>query len=188
MPFYFEDASGSMQKLCSGMCAPVKMDRTIATSPGTPANIKPWGDTSALGKLVADPAPVAGHSICTAGIKGSLTEADGGIEDCRFLWWPLANGDPDHPLLSPFNDTLGFCFAYSKFVDIIVPGTPDPQPKKSCADLAVTPQPNDPWGTAVDNGCYPLAESHNVRSRPRGALASFRVSGGGALLVRHIFE
>jgi hypothetical protein len=74
-----EDASGSMRMLCSGMCAPVKMDRAIATSPGTPANLKPWGDTSALGKLVADPAPVAGRSICTAGIKGSLTDAEGRI-------------------------------------------------------------------------------------------------------------
>jgi hypothetical protein len=188
MPFYVEGTPGSMEKLCSGMCAPVKMDRAIATSPGTPAHIKPWGDTSAPGKLVADPAPVAGHSICTAGVKGSLTEADGGIEDCRFLWFPLASGDPAHPAPSPFNDTLGFCFAYSKFADVVVPGMPDLQPEKSCADLAVTPQPDDPWGTAVDNGCYPLAESHNVRSRPRGALASLRVSHGGARLVRHIFE
>ena len=188
MPFYLEGTSGSMRQLCSGVCAPVKMDRAIATSPETPANIKPWGDTGALGKLVADPAPVAGHSICTAGIKGSLTEADGGIEDCRFLWFPLADGDPARAVSSPFNDTLGFCFAYSKFVDVIVPGMPDPQPRKSCADLAVTAQPDDPWGTAVDNGCYPLAESHGVRGRARGALAGVRVSHGGALSVRHVFE
>ncbi|HEY0991824.1 MAG TPA: hypothetical protein VGD80_32460, partial [Kofleriaceae bacterium] len=46
MPFYREDAA-SMTILCSGMCAPVKMDRSIATSPSTPANVKPWGDTDA---------------------------------------------------------------------------------------------------------------------------------------------
>jgi hypothetical protein len=187
MPFYNEDAF-SMTKLCSGMCAPVKMDTAIATAQGTPLNVKPWGDSNALGKLVADPAPVAGHSICTAGVKGSLTVADGGVEDCRYLWFPLAGGDSSHAVPSPYNDTLGFCFAYSKFLTVTLPGIPDKQPQKSCAELPVTAPAGDPYGSAVDNGCYPLSESCALGGAGRGRLSGVRTANGAGLAVRHVFE
>jgi hypothetical protein len=191
IPFYFEDASGAMKTLCSGMCAPVKMDMAIAADPATPANVKPWGDTSALGKLSADAMPVAGHATCLVGKKGSVApDAMGkGIEDCRFLWFPLADRDPTLAIQTPYNDTLGICFAYQKFVDVRVPGgTPSMQPEKTCAELPVTAPATDPFGSAMANGCYPLSQSRRGARGARSALASFRIAHGPGPAVRHIFD
>src|SRR5512140_242706 len=151
IPFYYEDASGAMKTLCSGLCAPLKVDMTIASDPAHKDDNK--GDPTALGKLPTDAAPAAGKSTCAVGVKGSETE-----EDCRYVWFPLAQGDPTKALTTPYNDTLGVCFAYQKFLAVTVPGMPK-QPEKSCANLPVTAPTNDPYGSAKDNGCYPLAES-----------------------------
>lgn len=190
IPFYFEDASGMMKTLCSGMCAPVKMDSTIATAATTPANVKPWGDTNALGKLPTDAMPTAGNATCLINVKGSIAaDAMGkGIEDCRFVWFPLANGDPTMAAQTPFNDTLGLCFAYQKFLTVTMPGMTQKFPEKSCADLPVTADPKDPYGTAAEAGCYPLAESRTLRKGTRSALSNFRFANGPAPAVRHIFE
>jgi hypothetical protein len=190
IPFYL-DAAGSMTTLCSGMCAPVKMDSAIATSTGTPANVKPWGDASAPGKLPADAMPTAGKSTCLVDAKGSIAaDAMGkGVEDCRFLWFPLAKGDPTMAAQTRFNDTLGICFAYQKFLTITIPGMTQKFPEKSCADLPTTAPANDPYGSALENGCYPLVESRRgTRRAPHGALSQFRFGYGAAPMARHIFD
>jgi hypothetical protein len=179
IPFYYEDASGSMKTLCSGMCAPLKVDATIASDPLHKDDNK--GDATALGKLVADPAPAAGKSTCAVGVKGSETE-----EDCRFVWFPLAQGDPTMPLATPYNDTLGICFAYQKFISIDTnnDGTPD-TPEKSCAKLGTVADPI--FGTAQQNGCYPLVDSQVPSMNPH-RLVTYRLANGNGPAVRHVFD
>ncbi|MEO7732886.1 MAG: hypothetical protein ABIY55_18115 [Kofleriaceae bacterium] len=183
IPFYFEDASGAMKTLCTGMCAPLKVDQTIAGQAGHQDDNR--GDKAALGKLPTDGEPAMARATCDAGVKGSTVTAPHG-QDCRFLWFPLAKGDPTRPLLSPFNDTLGVCFAYEKFVTVTVPGMAQKQAEKSCAELPAAPT-SDPFGSAKDNGCYPLAESIGVRVAPHRA-SSFRLANGAGLAVRHVFD
>jgi hypothetical protein len=183
IPFYFEDASGAMKTLCSGMCAPLKVDQTIAAQAGHQDDNR--GDKAALGKLPTDSMPVKGKAICDAGVKGSTVSAPHG-QDCRYLWFPLAKGDPTKSIQSPFNDTLGVCFAYEDFVTVTVPGMAQKQPEKSCAELPAEPT-TDPFGSAKDNGCYPLAESFGARAAPHRT-PSFRLANGAGLAVRHIFD
>ena len=182
IPFYSQDAdAGIMTFLCSGMCAPLKVDATIAADPAHKDDNK--GDATALGKLPADATPAAGKSTCAAGVKGSETE-----EDCRFLWFPLANGDPTMALATPYNDTLGICFAYQKFLTVTVPGIAQKQPEKSCAQLPVTAPLDDPYGTAKENGCYPLADSMTpVRPSARRSI-DYRLANGTGPAVRHVFD
>jgi hypothetical protein len=184
IPFYFEDASGAMQTLCTGMCAPLKVDQTIAAEAEHKDDNR--GDKKALAKLATDPEPTLGKATCDAGIKGSVVTAPRG-QDCRFLWFPLAKGDPTRPLQSPFNDTLGVCFAYEKFLTVTVPGMPQKQPEKSCADLPAVAPTDDPYGSARDNGCYPLAESVGLGPTTRRA-PSYRLAHGAGLAVRHILD
>jgi hypothetical protein len=181
IPFYYEDASGSMKTLCSGMCAPLKVDATIASDQLHKDDNK--GDATALGKLPADPAAVAGRSTCAVGLKGSETE-----EDCRFVWFPLAQGDPTMPLATPYNDTLGICFAYQKFLTVTVPGITQKQPEKSCAQLPVTALPDDPYGTAKENGCYPLADSKTPVQQGTRRTINYRLANGDGPAVRHVFD
>ena len=148
------------------------------------------GDLTKLAKMPTEATSKAGNAVCVTGKKGSDVASPLG-EDCRFVWFPLARGNPAMALQSPFNDTLGFCFAYEKFLTIMVSGNPQLQPEKSCADLPVTvADPMDPYGTAKENGCYPLAESRRAgeRIRPRGVLATFQLGGDSAPAVRHIFD
>ncbi len=172
IPFYDEDASGAMTTVCTGLCAPLKVDATIAADPAHRTDAR--GDAGARGKLPGDSAPVAGHATCAPNIKGSQP-----AQDRRFLWFPLAGGDPGHAVASPFNDTVGVCYAYDKFLTVTIPGKPDKAAEKSCAELPATAPDNDPYGSARDNGCYPLSESRTAR--PRGVLGL----GPGA---RHAFE
>jgi len=183
IPFYFEDASGVMKTLCTGMCAPLKVDQTIAGQAGHQDDNR--GDKAALGKLPTDGEPAPGRATCDPGVKGSTVSAPRG-QDCRYLWFPLAKGDPTRPVPSPFNDTLGVCFAYEKFLTVTVPGTAQKQAEKSCAELPAAPT-SDPFGSAKDNGCYPLAESVGARVAPRRA-SSFRLANGPGVAVRHIFD
>ncbi|HET9625115.1 MAG TPA: hypothetical protein VFP84_27295 [Kofleriaceae bacterium] len=197
IPFFYEDASGAMNTLCTGLCAPLKVDATLAADPAH--KLDHAGDPSALGKLPADPAPVAGHATCAVGIKGSEP-----AEDCRFLWFPLAHGDPTKALTTPYNDTLGVCFAYQKFLTVTIPGTSQKAAEKSCAELPVTAPLSDPYGSARDNGCYPLSDSlgpsaGRVLSPPLGTVDPARPAwlgrlGGGVHpsddvpLVRHAMD
>jgi hypothetical protein len=182
IPFYVQDAdAGSMTTLCSGMCAPVKTDMDNPTMAS--------GDPAALGKLPTDPMASAGRSTCDVDVKGSIApDTQGkGVEDCRFLWFELAGRDPTKAVATPYNDTLGICFAYQKYLTVTMPGMTQKLPQKSCADLPVTAADTDPYGSAKDNGCYPLAQSVAARNRTRGG-PSFRIANGDGLAVRHIFD
>jgi hypothetical protein len=181
IPFYFEDASGAMKTLCSGMCTPLKVDATIAADPAHKDDNK--GDATALGKLPTDAAPMAGRSTCALGVKGSEVE-----EDCRYVWFPLAQGDPSKAVASPFNDTLGLCFAYQKFLTVTVPGMTQKQPEKSCAKLPVTAPVDDPYGSAKDNGCYPLADSRLALRKATPRILTYRLAHGAGPAVRHVFD
>jgi hypothetical protein len=188
IPFYVEDAAaGAMTTLCSGMCAPLKVDSTIALDPAHANDNQ--GDINALAKLPSEAAPQAGNAVCATGKKGSAVSSVHG-EDCRYVWFPLAHGDPTMALQTPFNDKLGICFPYEKFLTVRLPGMTQLFPEKSCADLpATTTDPKDPYGTAKEAGCYPLSESRLfVHQRPRSALTNFRFAYGPGTVVRHIFE
>jgi hypothetical protein len=187
IPFYFMDASGSMTTWCSGLCAPLKVDATIAAQADHATDNQ--GDKTALGKLIADAAPVAGHAVCTPTVKGASDIQSPKGQDCRFIWKPLANmGDPNMASMSPFNDSLGVCFAYEKFLTVIMPGTTQRLPEKSCAELQPV-APDDPFGDAKTEGCYPLADSKAPLSGARARRAQdYRLSYGDAVVLRHRFE
>jgi hypothetical protein len=195
LPFFFEDGSGAMKTLCSGMCAPVKMDSDIFK---TATNNQPYGDTSALGKLPGDPAAVAGNATCLINVKGSLT-TDQGTEDCRFIWAPLAtSSNPPAIVNTPYNNTLGMCFAYSRFT-AKDPNSTATVPLKSCKDLSTTADPI--LGTADDNGCYPvdgfpLATTPTTPARTTPYLfkpnpnwiGNFRLAYSSGAMARHVFD
>jgi hypothetical protein len=188
IPFYFMDASGSMTTWCSGLCAPMKVDATIAAQAEHTTDNQ--GDKTALGKLIADAAPVAGHAVCTPTVKGASDIQSSKGQDCRFLWYPLAGGggDPNMASMSPFNDSLGVCFAYEKFLTVIVEGMTQRLPEKSCAELPVTAPDGDPYGSAKESGCYSLADSKLPPSGARKRAINYRLGYGGGLAVRHVFD
>lgn len=184
IPFFFEDVSGSMRTLCSGTCAPLKVDKTIAMDPMHRDDNR--GDKTALGKLPTDAMPTAGKSTCDVGVKGSAVSDPHG-EDCRFLWFPLAASNGGRPAVTPYNDTLGICFPYEKFLTITVEGSDTRLPEKSCAELPETAPDDDPYGTAKDSGCYPLSQSMTARRLPN-RVVTYRLANGDAAVVRHIFD
>jgi len=188
LPFYFEDASGAMKTLCSGMCAPLKMDKDIAMAAvNDPTHVNDnRGDRTALGKLPTDAMPGPMKSTCDVAVKGSAVMDLHG-EDCRFLWFPLAQGDPTKALQSPYNDTLGICFAYEKFLTVTMPGMTQKFPEKSCADLPVDAPATDPYGSAKENGCYPLSQSLGFRKAAHRT-PSYRLANGDGPMVRHVFD
>jgi len=185
IPFYFSDASGSMTTWCTGLCAALKTDMAIAAQPDHATDNQ--GDKTVAAKLVADPMPVAGHAVCAKTIKGAADVQSPFGEDCRFIWFPLAQGDPTKPSMSPFNDTLGVCFAFEKFLDITIPGMTQKLPEKSCAELMPTAPTDDPYGSAKENGCYPLAESMLVPRKAR-RVVNWRLANGDGLALRHTFD
>src|SRR5439155_12484565 len=103
VPFFLE-MTGSMKVLCTGLCAAHVVDNS-GTNPASAT-----GDLTKTAKDVADPAPVAGHGVCTAQHKGSADP-----EDCVFLWGFLAsaNGKPDALATDQFR--VGVCFDFGKF-------------------------------------------------------------------------
>jgi hypothetical protein len=193
IPFYFEDASGSQKTLCSGLCAPLDVDMTIATEHADNPDYNA-GDPTVLGKLVTDPAPVAGHATCIGGIKGKSGAAK--TEDCRYVWQSLATqGLPSMAADSPYNDTLGVCFEFGSFKTVDLDGDKVPDAfEKSCSELpAVAPAADDPYGSAADNGCYSLARTlampvtTTLRKTPH-RLGQFRAAYGTGSAVRHVFD
>jgi len=185
IPGYVENlTTGAMKTLCSGMCAPLKVDKAIAVGAHAADN---QGDVNALAKLETEAAALAGNAVCVMGKKGSIVNAQRG-EDCRFLWFPLAKGDPTMALPTPFNDTLGLCFPYEKFLSVTMPGMTQKFPEKSCAELEVTAPMTDPYGSAKENGCYPLSESRLLARKGRSAFATFRFASEPGPAVRHVFD
>lgn len=191
--FGSDNDSGANTTICSGLCAPLKVDSQLA-GPDNPDRINE-GDKAALGKLLADTAPVAGHATCGADSKGSATDA----EDCIYLWAILAENAkvaPSEALRTPYSDTLGVCFAFGSYlVDDDGKSTTPLVPFPSCATL---PPPElvtstDNFGSAADNGCYSLTETlaHPDAATARKAARRaprFRGSYGQAALARHIFD
>jgi hypothetical protein len=189
-----DNDAGANTVICSGLCAPLRVDRDIA-GPGNPDRINE-GNKAALGKLLSDPAPVAGHATCGPEAKGSATES----EDCLYLWALLAefsNTAPSAALRTPYSDTLGVCFAYSHYLfdDDNNPSTPD-QPAPSCADLPAPEKltADDPF-SAADAGCYSLTDTlahPDAVARTRKSVhrhpPRFRSAYGSAALARHIFD
>jgi len=191
--FGADNDSGAMTTICSGLCAPRKVDAQLAGS-GNPDRINE-GDKTALGKLLTDPAPVAGHATCGADSKGSATDP----EDCLYLWEVLAEfsgASPSEALRTPYSDTLGVCFAFGSYLvdddgNSATPRVPFP----SCATL---PAPElvtaaDKFGSAADRGCYSLTDTlaHPDASTARTAARRaprFRGAYGPAPLARHIFD
>lgn len=191
-PVFRSEVSGSMTVLCAGMCAPLKVDMDIAATPGHAMDNE--GDVTVAAKLTTEAMPMPGNAVCVPGKKGTadLPQNSNFGEDCRFAWPLFAQGNPPVPAMTPYNNTLGFCFAYYKYIDVDVNGTN--QPEKSCAELpATTPAPGTPlapWGSADENGCYPLATAAAARKAtvPRGAFGSLRAAYGDVPLVRHVFD
>jgi hypothetical protein len=83
------------------------------------------------------------------------------------------------PRRSPYNDTLGICFAYQKYLTVTMPGVSQKFPQKSCAELPATAPSGDPYGSARDNGCYPLAESLSPARAARRSSGSRTVQRSG---------
>lgn len=180
VPLFF-DGSGSMTTLCTGLCAPLKTDNVISKTTGHANDNE--GDPTALAKLTADPAPVAGNGICVKDKKGAgdVTTAIG--EDCRFYWWPIFNQDPTKATPNDYNDKLGFCFEWQKFKDLNM------QPLKSCADLPPAgATAND--ASAANQGCYPVAQSNLTAptAEQRRAMPQMRFGYPREPLTRHVFD
>ena len=98
MPMFVEQ-TGSTKVMCGGLCAALDIDGAHA------ANAR--GDAAALGKLPADPVPVAGHATCDVGIKGSEATSQ-----CRYLWPFL---EPPRVPVTIDLDRVGVCLAYDRF-------------------------------------------------------------------------
>jgi hypothetical protein len=195
IPFYPMDFdSGNMTAVCSGLCAALKVDAEIANT----TDHNPEGDKTALGKLVNDPAAVAGNATCAATIKGS--DAANG-EDCRYIWPSLVPQGTDLTMVTKtkYTDTLGACFAFAQYFvdDDGNAGTPE-IPDKSCRVLpVVSPSATDAFGSAADEGCYSLtdtlaqaaAASAARKKAPAHRMApSFRVGFPPGAVARHIFD
>jgi hypothetical protein len=164
MPFFLEQ-TGSTRALCTGLCAPLETDNT------QPQNA--IGDPAALAKLPTDPAPIAGHATCAIGIKGSETP-----EDCLFLW-PFLLDSTGKPSTSPYNDTLGVCFAFSHFT--YDPGDGTKLPIPGCETLPPPDPANPAAESAADWGCYTSAHS---QAKPAATLRDMRLGYGPGIARR----
>ena len=190
VPLSFDDGSGAIKFECTGTCAPLKTDVDIVMS--DPSHAKDnQGDPAALAKLPTDAAPQAGNAVCAPGKKGSAVSSTFG-EDCRFYWWVLFGPDPTMAEPTPYNDTVGFCFAYEKFN---VPMSNPPVPQKSCAELEppAKADPKDPFTSAAMQGCYPTmaaqaALQQTPRPNARHSAPLFRLANGPVPLARYIFD
>lgn len=190
VPLFFDDGSGAMKVDCTGTCAPLKTDIDIVMSDITHAKDN-QGDTKALAKLTTEAAPQAGNAVCAPDKKGSVVSSTFG-EDCRFSWWVLFGPDPTMVDPSPYNDTVGFCFAYEKFN---VPMSNPAVPEKSCAELQppAKADPKDPSTNAAMRGCYPTSAARAALQqtpipKARSSAPMFRLTSGPVPLVRHIFD
>jgi hypothetical protein len=185
-----DNGNGVNTIICMGLCAPVKVNADLAGDTN-PARINE-GDTTALGKLTADPVAVSGHATCAGDVKGSPTEE----EDCRYLWRFLvpSNTPITESLRTPTSDTVGFCYAFGRYLfdDDNDSSTAD-VPDKSCAALPDKAAATDFFGSAADDGCYSLTDTLAQQSpatarRAQRHVPHFRMSYGNAKVARHIFD
>ncbi|HEU0031657.1 MAG TPA: hypothetical protein VFQ53_13550 [Kofleriaceae bacterium] len=178
VPFFFE-SSTSMKVLCTGLCASDNISNVAAEKAND------TGVDARTAKLVTSPAPAVGDGLCVAGKKGSTS---GGTENCVMLWSFLtdANGNPGP---SPYNETVGVCFAFTQFMyDSNGDMTPDKTfpncntlPKRSAA---TTGQDDD----AADFGCQKIAESQFDGKAVAPMMKDFRMGFGPGEATAHIVK
>ena len=172
IPFFYEQ-TGSTKTLCSGFCAAVEVDNTVANRATL---VK--GDPAAIGKLPTT-AKAAGDATCNIGKKGSVTTSE-----CQFIWPYLQDeaGDlNDQFEQGPLLDTLGICqglefFRYDSNMDMM-PDAPVPSCQTLPPRSATTTGNSD---DAVDWGCKKLSNSMaapgpNALQAPKAQLSPHRM-------------
>jgi hypothetical protein len=178
IPLFLETNSSAQKVLCSGICAPVSTDNS------KPAGNQ--GDPQALAKLPTEAAPQVGNAVCANQKKGVTVNAPLG-EDCRFFWWALNDEDPASVEPSPYNDTIGFCFAYEKFFEPMTTTA-----LKSCAEMKPGIDPANQFISPALMGCYTVAEAKAAAvaqpAAKRTQRPMFRPPYDSAPLARHIFD
>ncbi|HEY4059385.1 MAG TPA: hypothetical protein VGM39_22360 [Kofleriaceae bacterium] len=184
IPFFY-DSTGSTVTLCTGLCAALEIDNTAAHAGNQ------LGSASAIGKLPAGAAPVAGNATCASNKKGSLPSST-----CVFMWSYLVDDQGDlPPSFAPWTDKLGVCMATSQFkYDANGDFTPE-TPYPACATLpprsAATPGDYD---DAADFGCQLRAHSQLVGSQHAGSHARTPLLGAGRIprgtleITRHVLD
>jgi hypothetical protein len=177
LPLLFE-MSGSMAVICSGICAPKKLD--------TVNNTNPTGDPAVLVKLHNEAAPAAGNGVCEVNRKGSAPDA----ENCHYMWRFNIMNNAIVP--SPYNDTTGACFAYPKYM-VTINGQSLGFP--SCQQLPPAGTPADPvmfpYGNANEWPCVPSAEvgfTADKKLKVNPALSDVKIGGPVGPAVRHILR
>lgn len=183
LPF-FGEGTGSMNLLCTGMCAPAKTDNTSIAEVS--------GDASVPVKLPAVGAPRAGDGVCVTGKKGSQAAAR--RQNCLFSW---SFGAPGAPL----GDVVGLCHAqdlytYDHDMNMDTPRRPypschelprrDPLPANcTCSATAKCSGTGCPDGVADEWGCYPSTSSPPALRAP---LRDVRLGHGPAVLRPHVLR
>jgi hypothetical protein len=143
LPMLIEE-EGSMIGICSGICAPAKTDNSAQNMGNA------LGDVNVVAKLHNKAMPEAGDGICTATKKGS-TEP----ENCHYMWfYNISNGAI---VPSPYNDTTGICFAYTKYKVTLSGVQQNFPPCQSLPPAGEPPLP--PYGNADDWPCVPSTEA-----------------------------
>lgn len=190
---FFREATGSNVVTCTGTCAPKRTDRTL------PGNNK--GDATIAAKLPFEPEPLVGNAVCEPGKKGS--EAN---QNCLYLWpFNFENGMLQP---SPYNNSLGVCFAYEHYTydhDNIattpprrVPGCETLPPRGFTDQCVCDAQGTNcsgtgcPDGLAHEWGCYDTVSSGMSFTSPaaprmKSFLRELRVGAAGATsTTRHV--
>lgn len=172
LPLLFEE-SGSMRVICSGICAPAKVDNT--------STVNLTGDAAVPVKLHNKAMPEAGDGICDVNKKGSAEAAN-----CHYMWrFNIQNGAI---VPSPYNDTAGACFAYGKY-RVTINGMQMGFPR--CEQLppaGTPPSPMHPYGNANQWPCVPsneVAFTGDKKVNVHPALSDVRIGGPAGLATRH---
>jgi hypothetical protein len=174
LPLLFE-MSGSMNVICSGICAPTKVDSVN--------NTNVTGDPAAIVKLHNKALPEAGDGLCEVNKKGSAPDA----ENCHYMWrFNIQNGAI---VPSPYNDNTGACFAYPKYM-VTINGQAQGFP--SCQQLPPAGATPDPiYGNANEWPCVPSGEvafTGDKKVKVNPALNDVRIGGPVGPAVRHILR
>lgn len=190
LPF-FREMTGSNTVVCAGMCSPLDTDNTM------PANNK--GNAQTPAKLPNEATSMAGNATCQVNAKGSVAN-----QNCIYLWpFNVENG---MLIESPYNDTLGLCFAYGFYTydhdnntgttNRGVPGCETLPPKSAppanctCDAMGSCTGTGCPDGLAHQWGCYDTTTTNAfTASNPAAALKpfmrEFRVGYGAGRGVKH---
>ena len=170
------EMSGSMNVICSGLCAPAKTDNT----PQNAGNA--LGDATAVAKLHNKAMPEAGDGLCTADKKGSTEPSN-----CHYMWFYNITNNVIVP--SPYNDNTGICLAYGKYT-VTLKGVPQGFPKcEALPPAGATPDPI--YGNANEWPCVPSAEAaftSDKKLNVNPAAKDFRLGVRPGPGVRHILR